>query len=64
MGRIKEYYFDQLTSEDNEMYNDLLENFNYELPTEKELRKVEKLVKKTQKEDYAELTGVDPESDL
>lgn len=62
MGRIKEFYFDQLTSDDNDIYGDLLKDFDLKLPSEKELRKVEKLVKKTQKEDYAELTGVDPET--
>lgn len=62
MGRMKEFYFDQLTSDDNDIYGDLLKDFDLKLPSEKELRKVEKLVKKTQKEDYAELTGVDPET--
>lgn len=62
MARIKEFYFDQLTSDDNDIYGDLLKDFDLKLPSEKELRKVEKLVKKTQKEDYAELTGVDPET--
>ena len=58
---MKEFYFDQLTSDDNDIYGDLLKDFDLKLPSEKELRKVEKLVKKTQKEDYAELTGIESE---
>ena len=61
MGRIKEFYFDHLTSDASDTYEDLLSGFDFKLPSEKELRKIEKLVKKTQKEDYAELTGIEPE---
>lgn len=64
MGRMKAFYFDNLTNDEDDIYGDLLKDFDLKLPSEKELRKVEKLVKKTQKEDYAELTGVDPDSDL
>jgi hypothetical protein len=62
MGRMKAFYFDNLTNDEDDIYGDLLKDFDLKLPSEKELRKVEKLVKKTQKEDYAELTGVDPET--
>lgn len=61
MGRIKEFYLDHLTSDASDIYEDLLSDFDLPLPSEKELRKVEKLVKKTQREEYAELTGIDPE---
>lgn len=59
---MKAFYFDNLTNDEDDIYGDLLKDFDLKLPSEKELRKVEKLVKKTQKEDYAELTGVDPET--
>lgn len=62
MGRMKAFYFDNLTNDEDDIYGDLLKDFDLKLPSEKELRKVEKLVKQTQKEDYAELTGIEPET--
>lgn len=64
MGRIKDFYFDSLTSEQDDIYGDLLKDFDLKLPSEKELKKVEKLIKKTQKEDYVELTGMDPDLEI
>lgn len=43
--------------DDDDILGDILKKFDFKLPDEKELRKIGKEVKETQKEDYEELTG-------
>lgn len=57
MGRIKDFYFDSLVNEDEDIYGDILKDFDLPLPTEKELKRVAKVVRKTHREDYEEITG-------
>jgi len=63
MGRIKDLYFETLVNDEDDIYADLLRNFELELPSERELKQVERVIRKTQKEDYEELIGVADDSE-
>ena len=58
MGRMKAFYFDNLNDDDNPL-NELIDSYigDVKLPSEKELKKISKVVKKQDIEEYAELTG-------
>jgi hypothetical protein len=60
MSRIKNYYFDDI-NDINDPLDSIVDEFltkqRIKLPTKKELKKVEKVIKKQHAEDYAELTG-------
>lgn len=57
MGRMKQFYFDTIVDEGNEVYDELLKDFDIPLPSEKELKKVAKFVSKKYREEYEEITG-------
>jgi hypothetical protein len=60
MSRIKNYYFDEISenSELNSIVDDFLAKQRIKLPSKKELKRIEKVVKQQHADDYAELTGL------
>lgn len=58
MSRIKQFYFDNLNDDENPL-NELIDTYigDVKLPSEKELKKISKVVKKQDNEEYVQLTG-------
>ncbi len=59
MSRIKNYYFDDINDINDPLdsiVDDFLAKQRIKLPTKKELKKVEKVIKQQHAEEYAELT--------
>lgn len=56
---MKAFYFDNLNDDDSNPLNELIDSYigNVKLPSEKELKKIAKVVKKQDVEEYADLTG-------
>lgn len=56
---MKAFYFDNLNDDDSNPLNELIDNYigDVKLPSEKELKKIAKVVKKQDVEEYANLTG-------
>ena len=59
MGRMKEFYLDHLTDDASNDFDELINNYigDVKLPSEKELKRVAKVVRTVNPDDYEELTG-------
>jgi hypothetical protein len=61
MSRIKSYYFDQINDivdPLDSIVDDFLAKQKIKLPSKKELKFIEKVVKQQHADEYAELTGL------